>query len=191
MNALERLCLGKLGIILHLSELSTLSVSWVMWMGAHKAQQVIGCFSWKSSKRIFVGIYRKKTRKNGNGCWVIISVHILLRCLWDLNPYWHFARVVSVLNVKFKKLSNFFCQCLFCTGTFNHFDCKKGGESVCDNSFFEWFLSLFRARVSVSQHSFLCCCLILNHTFISCEQSYLMSVESKHSSAFRNFFLYF
>lgn len=80
-------------------------------MGADKAQQVIGCFR-KSRKRRFVGIYRKKMRTNGNG---LLGDAI---CPWSsevsvrLNPCRHFARAVSVLNVKFRQLSNFFCQCI-------------------------------------------------------------------------------
>lgn len=83
---MERLYLSKLGIVLHLSELSSLCCTarypfpgecgWEL-----TAQQVIGCSSWKSRKRVFVGIYSKKVRTNGNGCWVIIFVHSLLRGL--------------------------------------------------------------------------------------------------------------
>jgi len=50
-------------------------------MGADKAQQVIGCFIRKSRKSIFVGIYRRKMRINGNYCRVIVFVHSLLSCL--------------------------------------------------------------------------------------------------------------
>lgn len=76
-------------------------------MGAHKAQQVIGCLSWKSRKSVFVGIYRTKMRTNGNYYWgdnICPSSSGL--------PVRHPVRSVSVLNLMFRRLRNFFCQCV-------------------------------------------------------------------------------
>lgn len=52
-----------------------------------------------------------------------------------LNPCRHFAKAVSVLNVKFRQLSNF-CQCNFLTVTFICFEHKEQGECLCDNTAF-------------------------------------------------------